>query len=128
MSFHKNYKTKLTLVSFIVDKEKLLKYSIFISLIGLMILFLINQFIEIEKTPISQIDESYLGKTVKIEGAITNIQNRGNISLLSIDRSVIDIVVFSKIHIEKGTNVSIIGKVEEYDGELQIRVDRVSLS
>ena len=110
-----------------MDKDKLLKIAIFTALIGLLLLFLINMFIDVKPTPVSKVDESYLGKTIKVEGLITKKSNIGNFTMFYVDNSSLEFVVFSKIDVSKGDKVSVTGKVEEYKDGIQVRVDKLSL-
>lgn len=99
-----------------------LKIALLSSLIGVILLFVVSQLIDIESIEINDIDESYIGKTVKIEGSVTNAIVSDKISTLYIDESDVKIIVFSRIEINKSQKINIIGKVDE---ELQIIADKI---
>lgn len=110
-----------------MDNNKLFKFAIILALSGILLLFILSKNIELEQTPIEKIDESYIGKTVKIVGSVTKVNNVGNNTIININNSNPGLVIFSKIIIKNGANVLIIGKVGEYNNELQIQIDKLEL-
>lgn len=107
-----------------MDNNKLLTIAIILALSGIILLFFLSKIIEIKPTDIKKIDETYIGKTVKIEGVVSKVNSVGNITLFYVDKSELPLVIYSKIDIEK-KNISAIGKVEEYKDDLQIIIDKL---
>ena len=110
-----------------MDNTKLLKISIIIAFSGIITLFLISKFIEIDKIELNVIDKTMIGKTVKVEGKVKSIQNLEKITILKLENSTVEMILFSKIEVNSGEDVSMIGKVDTYEDKLQIKVDTLKV-
>ncbi|MEM5875480.1 MAG: exodeoxyribonuclease VII large subunit [Candidatus Aenigmatarchaeota archaeon] len=98
-----------------------------LSLIGSISLFYLVKNKEIEKIPIEEIDNSYLGKTITTTGKVASITySKGHIFLTLYDKKSINVAIFSNVakflekYPKKGDNLIITGVVSEYNGKLQI--------
>lgn len=108
--------------------KNLLRISILTSIIGLISLFFITSFTQAQTIRISDIDDSYIGKTVSVQGEITSIFNaKGHYFISLKDGQTIKVVIFSNnadklnVHsLEKGDKIDVLGKVDKYKGELEI--------
>ncbi|MBR9690745.1 hypothetical protein GOV08_03610 [Candidatus Woesearchaeota archaeon] len=110
-----------------MDEKKLLKISIIISIAGVVGLFIVSSLIHPKLISISDVDESHIGKIVAVKGEVTKIFISGNRTIIYIDDSLVSFTIFSKVEIEKGKKVEITGKVEEYQDNLQIIVDKLQI-
>lgn len=112
--------------------EKLLKISFISSLIGVLLLIIIANSLPTKLVEIKDIDKSYLGQRVAIRGMIFSINNYENQNfqtmIIKNESSLIHVISNSKTPIQKTTKtLRIIGKVEEYNNELQINADKIEI-
>ena len=111
-----------------VKKSNLLKISIFISIIGIISVFMVKGYATDLDIPISEA-ENYMGRSIRLSGSISDIfiteTGHGFIDLYD-DTGHIKVVVFKSsglniIHaLKRDDTVSILGKIAEYEGELEI--------
>jgi len=111
-------------------KINLLKITLSISLIGILLLLFLSDFLEPELTNINQINNKLLNKKTKIQGQISNIKTYTNQSfqVISIKDSTgeIDITLSKILNLTKNQNITVIGMVNEYNKNLQIQADEIS--
>lgn len=108
----------------------MLKMSILSSIVGVMMLYAGATQMQESISPISQIDEDFVGLKTKISGQVIDLQghSKGHLFLKVKDKSggVISVAIFSNIRekldgeIELLDNIEIVGRVKEYQGELEI--------
>ncbi len=113
-----------------VMKEKtLLKTALIASLIGILILLFISSRLEVNEKTISNIDETDIGSSLKIDGVITNIRKTNTITLIDIAQlEEMKVVVFNnEIELNRGDYVEITGKIEEYKGLTELIADKIIL-
>lgn len=114
-------------------KEKnLLKIALICSLIGVLILFIVSQNISVGKKTISKITIEDIDKKVKIEGYVENIVDTEKIVIINVVQPQnIDVILFKEnnetIDIKKDDFIEVIGKVEEYEGKLEVLGQRVRI-
>ncbi len=110
--------------------DLLTKICIISSIIGIILLVLVSNKLDIPSSNISSIDKADLNKQVKIKGYIKKITNKESLSILEIEdkTSSITVVMFKpeKISLEKNSFVEIYGKVSVYNEQLQIIAELVS--
>ena len=112
-------------------KEKtLLKVALIVSLLGLLILYLISDNLEIKEKNIEKITIDNKDEFVKIKGTVSNIVDTEKVTIMEILQPQEITVVFFKnedktINIQQGNEVEVIGKVDEYEGNLEIIADRI---
>ena len=101
----------------------ILRLSLILSIISLLILATISVFIEPPETSISSINPSDLGKPVKIIGKIVEDSQYSTVRILKIsDGSEIIVPIFFELQneIQEGDTVSISGKVQLYNEQLEV--------
>jgi len=108
----------------------LIKASLLISVIGIVLLFIFVQNIEPLEAEIKDIDDSYVGKSVKVEGIIDSIgydKDKETLFLtVSDENKDIKIVMFKKdlenMHqnLSISDNVIITGEIALYQGDLEV--------
>ena len=105
----------------------LLKISLVLAVIGTALLLFLSIQLEPKLIKINEIDMKDYDSFVKIQGVVFDERQPGNITILTIrdDTSEINAVVYEKIGIIKGDFVEIIGKVSEYDYNLQIDANKI---
>ncbi|MBW2976576.1 exodeoxyribonuclease VII large subunit [Candidatus Woesearchaeota archaeon] len=115
-------------------KEKtLLKIALICSLSGLLILFLISNNLEIKEKNIEKITLDNKDEFVKLTGTVSNIIDTEKVAIIEIVQpQKITVVMFKNenitVPIQKGSEVEVIGKVDEYEGQLEIIAERVRIA
>jgi DNA/RNA endonuclease YhcR with UshA esterase domain len=108
--------------------KKILIVSIAIAIFGIILLFYIARTSKPNFVPLSEIDSTYIGKTISTSGRIVSVNyNKGNIFLTIYDKnSSINVPIFSNVakylnvNLKKGQKIIVSGMVDEYKGKLQI--------
>lgn len=111
-------------------KNNLLKIAFALSLIGIFVLLTITNLTKPNVSEIESIDKEDLNQVVAIKGeVISKINyNDSNFQITKIRDKTGEISVTSGIiNLSKNQKVLVIGKVQEYDSELQISADKVSI-
>jgi RecJ-like exonuclease len=111
-----------------VKKDKLLRLSTFISIIGILAIFVVKGYATDLDVPISEA-ENYMGRTIGISGKISSIYVTGSghgfielydgtdsIKVVAFKSSGLNIMYALKM----GDTISVLGKIAEYEGELEI--------
>ena len=111
-------------------KEKtLLKISLITSLVGILILLVILDKIDVSDSNINAINKTFLDKQVKIKGEITRITETPGLYIMNVKDNTgdIDVIVFKeeKLELEKGNIIQIEGQVTEYQGKLEIIAKKI---
>ena len=98
-----------------------------VSLAGIFILWTISENIDFEKN-IAEINRERLDELVKVRGRIVKISNVGNTTFLEIEQpNRINVVVFDNVELIENENIEIIGRTEEYNGEMEIIAQRIRI-
>ena len=112
-------------------KEKtLLKVALICSLLGLLILYLISSNIEIKEKNIEKITIGNKDEFVKLNGIVNNVVDTEKVTIIKIlQPQEITVVLFKNenktMPIQQGNEVEVIGKVDEYEGKMEIIADRL---
>jgi len=94
-----------------------------VSLAGIFVLWIISENINFDK---NIADINSLDELVKVKGRIVKISNVGNTTFLEIEQpSRIKVVIFDKVELIQNENIEIIGRTEEYQGEMEIIAQRI---
>lgn len=117
--------------------NNIIKLCLLFSVIGLVSLFLITQFEEVENIPIGKIDESHMGQMVKVNGEVTDkyVSKDGHLFFdLTENGNNIKIVLFNNKLNDLGLKpeeikgkIEIIGIVKKYKGEMEILPEKIGL-
>lgn len=100
--------------------QTLLRIGIFGSVIGLIILYIGTLAIEPTQLEIQEIDETYIGKLVQVQGQIETIREFESSFLLQIDGISVFSLKTLTPEVKKGDWVQITGQVKEYKESLEI--------
>ncbi len=107
-----------------MEDTTLVKIAVFCSLVGILILYAITTQIEPAQVPISKINESYVGKFVRISGRVTRVREFKKSELIEIENNGrIYIYALKSIipdEIKKGQLLMVSGQVQEYKGNIEI--------
>ena len=129
---HRKNKSKSNFKKNLINLNKInLKTTLSISLIGILLLLFLSEFISPNLTNISDINNKLLNRKTQVQGQIFNIRTfeDSNFQIISIKDSTgkIDIILNNPINITKNQNITVIGKVTEYNQTLQIQADKIIL-
>ena len=112
-------------------KEKtLLKIALICSLLGLLVLYIISGSMEIKEKNIEKITLENKDEFVKLQGIVSNVVDTEKVMIVDlVQPQEITIVMFKNENItadiQQGNEVEVIGKVDEYEGKMEIIADRV---
>ena len=113
-----------------MQEKTLLKIALILSLLGLLILYLISDNIEINEKNIEKITLDNKDEFVKLRGIVNKVIDTERVTIMEIMQpQEITVVLFKNenktMSIQKGNEVEIFGKVDEYEGKLEIIADRL---
>ena len=112
-----------------MHEKTLEKISLIISIIGILIVLIISETYNLKTISISLIDESFIDKSVKVEGYITEVRSAKEIIVFNLKDSSdeIKVIIFDNYDLPlfKGQKISVIGKIQQYKGDLEIIADEV---
>ena len=104
-----------------MNERNLLKISLIFSLIGIFILFLIAESVDLSYSEIKSIEKD---EFVKLRGIVDKVNQRDKVAFVElIQPESITVVLFKEdefIDIQEGDYIEVVGKSEEYKGEIQI--------
>ena len=110
-------------------KEKtLLQIALIAGIAGIVVLFFVSTTIEINEKTIDKINTQNVGEDVKLIGTIKNVYQSENAYFIEISQpSSLTIILFKdkNISLQVGDTVEIIGKIDEYEGKLEVIGQRV---
>jgi len=111
-------------------KITLLQISFIISLMGIFILLILANFLQPNLENISSITPNRLNQNIKISGQISNIRNfdQSNFQIITIKGQMGEISITTNkiLNLTKNQNITTIGKITEYEGELQIQANKIT--
>ena len=114
-----------------MNEKKLLKICFVISIIGIFLLLSLAEFSQPKFYLINDITEKQLDTQIKIEGTITKTKDLPGLLLFDLkdNTSKMTVVAFKdfEINLTKGYNVSVTGKIAEYNNVLEIIADEITI-
>lgn len=111
-----------------MKQKTVYKISVFLAVIGLTLMYASSLYIETEKSDIGDIEKSWTGRTVKIEGNITSYSRSGGNAFMDVKDTSGSIFVVdfeSDTDLEEGDRVEVTGNVELYEGELEVIAESI---
>lgn len=106
-----------------MDKEKLLIFSVVVSVIGVIILYFL--YINTDVSYIDDVDESYIGKTVKTSFTLKDFKKFDDFTVLYSDDFRYN--VFYDINVNYGDKIEVVGKIFEDKYGLYMNVDEIEV-
>lgn len=108
-----------------LKKTMLIKLSLLGFLFAFLLIYFIEDNIEINLISVSQLDNSYLNKYVKISGEVISVRNSETSTFIVIeDRNFkINGILFDSVKIDNGEYI-FEGKVTKYNDELEIIIEK----
>jgi len=115
-----------------MKESTLLKISIIITFIGIAFLYILTDNIEVAEKTIDKITIEDADEYVKLAGIISRITETEKVYFMEMTQpQTISIIVFkgkdneTELNLQKGNSVEIIGKIDEYEGKMNIIGNRV---
>lgn len=111
-----------------MERKKLYKISVFLSVIGLTLMYASSLYLTNKHVEIGEIEKSWSGKNVKVTGKITSYTESGGHAFMDVSDSSGNITVVNfdaQESFEQGDRVNVTGHVEIYKGELEIIVKEI---
>ena len=115
-----------------MKESTLLRISLIITFIGIAFLYILTDNIEIAEKTIDKITIEDADEYVKMAGILTKISETDKVYFLEMAQAqAISIIVFkgqnneTKLDLQKGNSVEIIGKIDEFEGKMNIIGNRV---
>ena len=103
--------------------------SLIISLVGILILLILSNSIQLKEIPIKNITEKELNKKVQIKGELISIKNYNNFQIISLkdETGEIEAIINKNLNLTKNQKIILTGTVQQYKNSLQIQADKVML-
>lgn len=113
-------------------EKTLLKIALMTSIAGLLVLYIISGRIEIDEKSLEKITFDNKDEFVKVRGIVSRMTDLEKVTIMEITQPTeITIVLFKNSNgstpIKQGNEVEIIGKIDEYEGELEIIAQRARI-
>lgn len=111
-------------------RKQLYRASVFFAVIGLTLIYFSSLYLQLEQVNIGDIERSWSGKNVKIEGNVTDFSRSSGHAFMDLKDSTGEIMVVdfdSDLKLEEGDRVTVTGHVEIYKGQLEVIADKVML-
>lgn len=109
----------------------LLSIALSCSLIGIFLLLIISEKVNLDSSNISGITEKLNNKYVKIKGTITNSRETPGLLILDVKDNTgsIKVIAFkeSQINLTKNQIIEVEGKITKYQDSLEIIADKITL-
>ncbi len=109
--------------------EKISKISLIISIIGILILLVINISESQKIISVEKINAKMIGKNIKVMGKSESvIINENNFTIFKLKDETGEIKVICECpNIKENDNIEIIGRVTEYNGEIEIEAEKIKI-
>lgn len=113
-------------------KINILQSSLIISLVGILILLSITTFLQPKQINISEINIKHLNKNIIVSGQITSIRSfedsEFQIITLKDSTGEIQITADKVLQLTNNQNITVLGKITEYKGDLQVQANKITLN
>lgn len=104
-----------------MKSNTLLKIAFIGSLISLIILYFISQYITVDEASIEKITKGSVGEVVRVSGVVKSINALESVTFLTIEKpEEVKVIVFKNLGVKQGDYVEVIGEIEEYEGEREV--------
>jgi exonuclease VII large subunit len=113
-----------------MNEKTLLKTALIVSLLGLLTIYLISDNMPITEKNIEKITIENIDDFVKLRGIVSKVIDTEKVVIMEITQpQQMTVVLFKNenktMQIQQGNEVEIFGKVDEYEGKLEIIADRL---
>lgn len=113
-----------------MEEKKLFKLALIISFIGIVLLIIITDNIEIKEYKIEDLTEKHIDQDVKIIATITRVTETPGLIIFNLDDQTGELtaIIFKEepLNLTIGQKVEVQGKIIEYKNKLEIEVDQLT--
>jgi DNA/RNA endonuclease YhcR with UshA esterase domain len=113
-------------------KEKtLLRIAIACCLIGILVLFIVANNVEIQERNIGKITLKDVDESVRIKGVVERVVEKEKVVIVDIvQNNEMSVVLFKErgIDIKRGDKVEVVGQLKEYNGKMELIGDELIVS
>lgn len=114
-----------------MKEQTFLRISLYVSILGVLLLFLLSFFFQYPLVAIQDISSDTEGQTVRIEGMLSSLRNTGQTYIFTVtdDTGSISVVLYStdQLFFQKNTEISVLGTVKNYQCTLEIQATKITL-
>lgn len=114
-----------------MEEKRLLELALFCSTIGIFIILIIAERIEVNTIDIEKINSSLYENEVKVVGEVSKLTETPGLLILEIKDATgsIKTIIFKEddLKIKKGSFVEVKGTVKEFKGETEIDASEIKL-
>lgn len=111
-----------------MKQKTVYKISVFLAVTGLTLMYASSLYIDVEEAEIGEIEESWAGKSVKVQGNATSFTKSGGHAFVEVEDSTGKILVVefdSNSELEEDDQLQVTGHVELYEGKLEIIAEEI---
>ncbi len=111
-----------------MNEAKLRQISLIISITGTLILLILSEYSQPTYFLIKDLTDEKLESKVRLQGEIISISETPEVTFLKLkdQTGIINLVVFDKIDLKKGSIVEVKGILEKYQGGYEILTDKIT--
>lgn len=114
-----------------MEESTIFKIALLFSLIGIFIILIVAETLEVKLYKISSITNENLDEKVKVIGKVTSIRETPGLIIIDLkdETGIIKVIVFKEdeININKDDNLEVIGKVIKYRNYLEIETESIKI-
>ncbi|MFH1455867.1 MAG: OB-fold nucleic acid binding domain-containing protein [archaeon] len=112
-----------------MNDKTLLKLAIICSIIGIFGLFVLSETTGAKIINISEINLSFIDKTIQVKGVITEVKLSQELTILEVEDETgkIKALAFEHLQVSKGSKVNIEGTIQEYENEIEIIIEKLNV-
>ena len=113
-----------------MEEKKLLQIALISGIVGIIILFIVSERINLEVSNINSITLKNFNQEVKIRGTITSIKETTKLRIIDVkdETNSITIISFSKeLPLEKDTKIEVQGKIIKYKDQPEIQARTIKI-
>tara|TARA_Y100000310_G_scaffold298572_1_gene332614 strand:+ start:4636 stop:4995 length:360 start_codon:yes stop_codon:yes gene_type:complete len=115
-----------------MKESLLLKIALITTLLGIFVLYVVSDNIKIKELSLDEINDEAIGNMVKVLGKVERVTELDKVTFIDVSQpSTAKVVVFREkekddtLGLEQDDYVEIIGKIEDYEGEMEIIAERI---
>lgn len=115
-----------------MNESNLFKLALLTSLIGLFIMFITTEKLDLSQSGISSINKTLMSKNVKVKGMVAYKIDLPNIVIINLTDNTdsIKVITYKKdkiLNLKKGDIIEASGIIKEYNNELEIEANSISI-
>ncbi|MBS3168226.1 OB-fold nucleic acid binding domain-containing protein [Candidatus Woesearchaeota archaeon] len=114
-----------------MEENLIIKLSLICTILGIILLVIISDKIELPSSEISSISEKEIGKNIKVIGKVNRVTEKNTITIIDLEdkTGIIQIVAFKpeNLKLKKGGLIQVRGKVSLYESSTQIYADSIEI-